>query len=168
MSDGNSSVLSTPTRLPHPPPTISPFDGEMPILSDDVVTAGISLTMQGYIGGLVVRGSTQYGKEEAHFSENSSRHGSMVRSFSPLVKCVSGLIVDVGMFCILFCAAIYLLWSNRRTTRSLFLATLVLMFLISTTNIVLSTHTCFHYVLRNKHVPSRFIYARLLFYITNK
>jgi len=78
------------------------------------------------------------------------------------------LTVDVGMFCILFCAAIYLLWSNRRTTRLMFFASLVLMFLISTTNIVLSTHTCFHYVLQHKHVPLRLIRARLLLYITNK
>jgi len=60
VSDKNTSVLSTPTQLAPPTsPTVSPLAGEMPIWPDNVAKTGLSITertMQGYIGGLVVRG----------------------------------------------------------------------------------------------------------------
>ncbi|KAF9044392.1 hypothetical protein BJ165DRAFT_196958 [Panaeolus papilionaceus] len=72
-----------------------------------------------------------------------------------------------GMYFMTFIFCMYTLFVNRRTTLWPLCIAAILMFAISTTDIIISVHMVVHYILHGRTVPIANSYAKYILFITN-
>lgn len=78
------------------------------------------------------------------------------------------IVIVLGMYFMTFIFCMYTLFVNRRATLWPLCIAAILMFAISTTDIIISVHMVVHYILHGRTVPIANSYAKYILFITNK